>query len=204
MDSNTSVSNGIWHRSRSVMALLVTVLALSLIGSSPAQAVPGEVLGRGSDIVGEVHLSNNRLRANFDNVGDCVSGMTCTVQVRWRYDNLDDANPLWTTGGWRDISRGVDSATFCPGNSRYRAELQMRIKYTSASTRTVEFWGQGERVITVSGGVVTRTLGKFVYDVSNKVGLRAGVHMQTTTASTGYGPVTTAATSGGSALRTSC
>jgi hypothetical protein len=83
------------------------------------------------------------------------------------------------------------------GNSDNEWKMQYRTKWWANTTKTVEWWGENENVLTLGGSIVYRLIAEAMFNVTNSTGLRYGTRIETVTSTQDYGPEVEVATSGG-------
>lgn len=192
------------RRRRGTALIVACILSLQVVGASAALAEDGEVIGRGSDIAGNIYDNGSHARFNFSNLGDCPVGISaCWVEVKFRWKG-NQWYSTWNDGAWMRLPAGQDYATYC-ANGTHRYEAYSRLRWQASTTKTVEMWGQYENVTEVGGTtIVPKFLSKFLFNVTNGTGLRLGTKTRTVTSTTDTSAASLVATSGPSWVTTSC
>jgi hypothetical protein len=186
-------------------ALLAATTLFS--GATSAFAHDGEIIAAGSDVFGQVFIDGaGKGHVSFNNVGDCpfLAG-SCFVQLRWR----TKCQWAWCLGfddrsGWVTLPPGQDWGSWCY-NEKSQWQVEMRWGWNTVAAKTIQTWGQTERVINADGSISYRMIGKFEFDVTDSTGYQFGTLLKTVNAGfTGYSDPQVVGTSGGSWLYPNC
>lgn len=171
---------------RSIRAVLIVATLLTAFSlPTAASAYDGEVIKSGNNVAGEVYLvPGGKARINFNNLGDCPAGLGngCWVEVRF----LNWCEEPWCltpqVSPTLRVPFGQDFYQYAVcKDDRNRWEVQVRVHYQTATTHTVEFWGQTELSLGVGAFV-----SKFLFDVTTGTGFRGGSKSKTVIARDAY------------------
>lgn len=187
------------------LLLLICLVTTLLVPASSAEAVPGEILQRGSDIAGEPYRTtrngNTVARINFSNLNECPPGVTsCWLEVRWSWRRSTSLS--WSTSNWLRVPVGQDFHTYC-ANGRHRYSVESRVAWNSSATRTVDVSGQSEVQLSASGSWVNRVIAKALY-VRGYGGLSLSSSVSSSTGTSGSSSHATLGSTGGGYIETSC
>lgn len=192
-----------WARLTILAAILTASMAMS---AAPALASPGHILAPGSDIASDSPYAwttggKTYARVNVDNRAECPPGITdCWLEIRWSWKARTSIQ--FSTSPWIAVKNGQDYATYC-ANGSHRYNVETRIHWNAAATRTVETWGQTEKQLELGGSIVHRLIPKFLF-VRLYGGVQSGTQMGTTTGVSGQSGFQTIASTGGGYLTTTC
>lgn len=197
--------------SRRVSVPVAILIALVLVAGDPstAYAADGQMIGGDGNVASHVVDGGTHGKVTFDVgsiVKDCATGLSsCSVEYRWR-SKKNCATCWWATNtNWVSLPTGATQATFCPGTGSYQMELQVRLRWSATTTKTVETWGKYESRYDIGvSSLVTRLIASAHFNKTNNAGFKGTVKLETNTATSDYGDPYTIATSGGAYISTSC
>lgn len=193
---------------RAVAAALMVVLAFA---SAPATlAVDGEIGDLGdTDSITDLTVVGDRITGKIDYVKDCPTYITgCEIQVNFVYKCPEIWCGGFTSQGWRTIPPPVNGVSTIQGNCNGGGdidnywEMQYRVRWWAATTKTVTWKGENEFYVNSSGVAGYRLIAEGAFNVTNSTGVSGYTTIETVTSTADYSPAVTAATSKGVVFRT--
>jgi hypothetical protein len=182
---------------------------LIALSSAPAVFADGEIGDMGdTDSITNLTLSGDQVMARVDYPKDCPTGLSCQIEVQFQYKCPEIYCTTYSGQTWKALPAPVNGVStvksICNGGNDTDNywRLVYRVKFWASTTKTVEWWGEGEYVVTASGSGVYRTIAEGAFNVTGNAGLRAGTKIETVTKSVDYSPEVEVATSVGRRLVT--
>jgi hypothetical protein len=203
------VSSVRWWR-RVVPPLLSAVLLLPAsvgIAPSTALAADGEVGDMGdTDSITEPHRgSDGRPIINVDYLRDCPRlGITdCWIEVQWG-SRCPEWWCGWTYTGWQRIPSTGAAKGPClgAGNEDNEWLVNYRVGYQGPRTQIVQWRGEAELALAITGGWVYRLIAEAMFNVSTSTGFAGGTLVETVNAAHDYTNPVQASSTGGLDLHT--
>ena len=195
------------HVARRILALSAAVLVA--LSSAPAVFADGEIGDMGdTNSITDLYLSNSRVTARIDYPKDCPVGLSCQIEVRFLYKCPEAWCANWTTQGWRALPAPTNGVSTLQANCNGGQDvdntwaMEYRVKWWAPTTKTVEWWGEIEYLINLSGGGVYRLIAEAAFNITNNGGFRGGTKIETKTATVDYSPEVQVATSAGRVFHT--
>lgn len=187
-----------------VAKVLVACAAVQVLAAGPAAAADGEVISNSSDSAGNVFQSGDYARFNFNNIGDCPTGISsCWVETQWRWKG-DQWYSTWNESSWIRLPAGQDYSMY-RACGRHKYEVRSRLAFMSSTTKTVEFRGNYEKTTEAEGSAyVTKLLGKFMFNRTDGYGFSGQTLIETKTSTNTTSSSNTIATSMNGFVTTKC
>jgi hypothetical protein len=192
---------------RRIVALCAAVLVA--LSSAPAVFADGEIGDMGdTNSITDLYVSGSRVTAKVDNIKDCPAGLSCQIEVRFLYKCPEVWCLDWTSQGWRVLPSPVNGVSTIQANCNGGQDIdnywafEYRVKWWAPTTKTVEWWGELEYLLNLSGNAVYRLIAEAAFNVTGGAGWRQGTKIETTTATADYSPAVQVATSAGRVFHT--
>lgn len=183
----------------------LVLVAFLLATPSAALGFDGEVGDAGDTTsITDVFVSGSRATVDAQYVRDCPGLISdCWIEVRFHH-KCPEVWCGWNAQSWRRLNSSGVAQADCTGasNDDNLWRVEYRLGWIASSTKTVEFWGENEGYVNLSGTFVYRVIAEVLFNVTNSTGTRYGTKITTATGTSAYSSPVEMATSGGLVLVT--